>query len=346
MKPVFRASFPNDSPKIAAFLQRVFGTDPDAMITQPDHLFWKYWAERGDWQIPRSYILEQEGVILAHGSLWPSRILTSYQPPLTAAQVIDWAADPASPGAGLALMKHISKLVDVIFALGGSETTRRILPAFGFRPLNEISIFARPLRPIRQIASHQERSWKSAARVARNTWWSLTPLSWRPDRGWSAKRAGAAGISVWPEPRSNISVLGRNPELFRYCSGSGITDSAFHVVERNGDQTGYFHLVFTPGQARIADAWAREQTPAVWKQIYGLAVLRALEQPGVNEISAMAGLEQAKQAFLMCGFRARRKDPLMIYDPQTKLRPSDQLHFQMVDNDSFFRHTGRPEYET
>lgn len=346
MKPVFRAASPSDAPKVAAFLRSVFAASPEAAAFSPDLLHWKFWADREGMEGSRSFVLEQEGAILAHGALWPSTVLTPSGAILPAAQVIDWAADSASPGAGLALMKNISKSVDLIFALGGSESTKRILPIFGFRPLNEIQSFAKPLRPIRQILTHQWTNWKSPLRLARNSWWSVSPPSPQPESGWSSRQVEAEEIGIWPAPREGLAVLRRGAPGFRYCSGSGVLKTTLHLVEYNGAQAGYFYLAFVPGLARIADAWAVNADPAAWKQVYALAIRRARQEPGINEITSIAGIECAQRALAACGFRLRQADSLMLYDPRKKLQAPDPLHFQLIDNDAFFRHSGRPEYET
>ena len=343
MKPVFVASSPEDAPKIAQFLVKAFATAPDDVIARPDLMHWKYWAERADWSGSRSFRLERAGVIVAHGAPWPSFVRTPAGAVLRSAQVLDWAADPSTPGAGLALMKHIApEHVDLIFALGGSDATRRALPAIGFKPFNDIFFFAKPLRPFAQIVSHQFRNWKSPARLIRNFVWSRRLAA--PARGWSSRPVDASNIHAWPESGGGATILVRDAKKFEYFSKCDLVRSRLYSVEREGREAGYFYLVFVPGQARIADAWAID--PEGWTQLYALAIEQALEDPGTNEVTAIAGLEGAQQALEQCGFRRRRVERLMIYDPKKTLDPSARLHFQMIDNDAFFRHSGRPDYET
>jgi hypothetical protein len=342
MKPVFVTSSPEDAPKIAQFLVKAFSAGPDDMIARPDLMHWKYWAHRDDWPGSRSFRLEREGDIVAHGAPWPSFVRTPAGPVLRGAQVLDWAADPSTPGAGLAVMKHIApEHVDLIFALGGSNATRRVLPAIGFKPFNDVSFFAKPLRPLAQIVSHQFRNWKSPARLIRNFAWSRRAIASAP--GWSSRPVDAGEIRAWPEP-GGATVLVRDAKKFEYFSKCDLIRPRLYSVEREGHQAGYFYLVFVPGQARIADAWAID--PVAWTQLYALAIERALDDPGTNEITTIAGLEVAQEALEHSGFRRRRVERLMIYDPKKVLDPSTRLHFQMIDNDAFFRHSGRPDYDT
>lgn len=341
MKPVFVRSAPEDAPKIAQFLVKAFSTGPDDMIARPNLMHWKYWADRADWPGSRSFRLERDGVIVAHGAPWPSSVHTPGGAVLRGAQVLDWAADPSTPGAGLALMKHVApENVDLIFALGGSDATRRALPAIGFKPFNEVVFYAKPLRPFAQIASHQYQNWKSPARLLRNLAWSRrSPIA----PGWSSRAVAANQIRAWPEA-GVANVLGRDANKFDYFSKCDLIRSRLYTIEREGREAGYFYLVFVPGQARIADAWAID--PDGWSQLYALAIECALEDPGTNEITAIAGLESAQVALEQCGFRRRLVERLMIYDPKKMLDPSARLHFQMIDNDAFFRHSGRPDYQT
>jgi len=345
MKPVLVRSSPEDASKIAAFLCQVFHAGPEDAVARPEHMHWKYWAEREDWPGSRSFRLEREGVIVAHGAAWPSEVRPPSGPVLRGAQVIDWAGEPSAPGAGLALMKKIApEYVDLIFALGGSEATRKILPVFGFKPFNEILFFAKPLRPFSQVATHQRRDWRSPARLLRNLGWS-----WRSTRlapGWTSRAVDGGEIRSWPEPGGGVTVLGRDAQRFRYFARCASIRSQLYMVERDGGEAGYFYLVFVPGQARVADAWSTAGDVGSWMQIYALAITRALEDRGTNEITAWAGLESAQGGLAQCGFECRGRERLMIYDPQKALDPSARLHFQMVDNDAFFRHSGRAEYET
>jgi hypothetical protein len=343
MKPVFVQSSPEDAPKIAEFLRKVFHAGAEDAVARPDHMHWKYWEEREDWPGSRSFRLERDGVIVAHGAPWPSTVHIPDGAALRGAQVIDWAAEPSAPGSGLTLMKNIApEHVDLIFALGGSEATRKILPVFGFRPFNELWTFAKPLRPWAQMATHQHQNWKSAARLIRNLGWSLSPAS--PAPGWSSRAVEAGEIRNWPAPRDGTTVLGRDAQRFRYFEKCKMIRAQLYVVDREGREAGYFYLVFVPGQARVADAWSISVEG--WKQVYALAIARALEDRRTNEITTIAGLEDAQRALEQRGFQRRGAERLMIYDPKKTLDAPARLHFQMIDNDAFFRHSGRPEYET
>jgi len=343
MKAVLVQSSPGDAVPIARFLSRIFSAGPNDVVARPDHMHWKYWEPRTDWRGSRSFHLDRDGAIVAHGAPWPVPVHTPDRAEFVGAQVLDWAADPTTPGAGLSLMKHLAPdQLDLIFALGGSEATRKVLPAIGFKSLNNVSLYAKPLRPFAQIATHQYRNWKSPARLLRNLAWSLASPA--PSKDWVSRPVESGEITAWPATQNGVTVLGRGSARFEYFAKCNLIQSRLYSVEHMGRQAGYFYLVFVPGQARIADAWAVDSE--TWKEVYALAIARSSEFPEANEITTIAGLEGAQRALQECGFRCRRTDPLMIFDPKKVLDPSTRLHFQMIDNDTFFRHVGHPEYET
>lgn len=344
MKSPLITSSPADGPRIAQFLETAFHIGPHHPSVQPDHLFWKYWSVREDWEGSRSFLLEREGNILAHGAVWPSWLRTEDET-LRGGKVIDWAAAARPPGAGIALMKALApETLDLIFALGGSEDTRKILPFAGFRPFNEVWSFARPLRATAQAATHQSRDWKLPARWLRNTWWSWK--SARPGPRLTSRPVSPDQIRSWPRPAKAVHVFERTPQAFDYYSRCGLVRSRLFAVDFDGKECGYFYLVFAPGQARVADAWCSLADAGAWGGVYALAIERALEDGHANEITASAGIAVARRALDACGFRITGRDRLMVYDPGSKLEANASIHFQMIDNDVFFRHAGRPEYET
>src|SRR5205823_7501108 len=138
------------------------------------HMRWKYWSPRPDWPGSRGFTARYHGAIVAHAAAWPVRLLVPGKV-VPAVHVIDWAADPEYPGAGVWLMRQIVARVPVAIATGGSEITRRILPVIGFHPHGVLCWFARPVRPLAQALTTSERNWRLPARLVRNTWWRLSP---------------------------------------------------------------------------------------------------------------------------------------------------------------------------
>src|SRR6185437_16021927 len=105
---------------------------------------------------------------------------------LRLAHVIDWAARRSEVGAGVALMKHVGRLTEALYAIGGSADTRKILPQIGFRACGEVTGYVRPLSPLNLWREAGGHSWRIAPRMARSRLWLITAS--RPSlEGWSAR---------------------------------------------------------------------------------------------------------------------------------------------------------------
>src|SRR5438045_1891812 len=109
-------------------------------------MFWKYWTPRRDWVGSRSFVARRGDVIAAHTAVWPVRIRADGRV-IAAVHLIDWAADPSCPGAGIWLLRQMRARSPAMLATGGSSTTRRILPTVGFERHAELHWYARPVRP-------------------------------------------------------------------------------------------------------------------------------------------------------------------------------------------------------
>jgi hypothetical protein len=346
MKAVFRATTLADGPAIAAFLARIFDVSTGEPIVDPHLMEWKYWKERPGWPGSRSYVLERNGSIVAHGAAWPSRIMTGAGVP--AFSLIDWAASADSPGAGVSLMKHMTKIVPVSFLYGGSEIARKMRTAMGFRTCNEAYTMALPLRPIRQILTSSRRNWKTPVRLVRNLFWSR--LKTLEAGGWQVQPIDPVELSQarvpWPAGGRQALQLTRDPELFQYLAACPLTGVAFFLAIRGSEPCGYFCLTFPPGQARIADAWTVSDHLEDWTHTYALAVQQAYQHPGVNEITAAASTDISLRALQKCGFHTRAVDPVQLLDPRGEVPPGIPLQVQLIDGDAAFRNTANPDYLT
>ncbi len=345
IKPSFRPSTPDDRERVANFLQTVFGSNPNEPYLQPAHMQWKYWQARGEWQGSRSYLLEREGQIVAHGAAWPIEILAPGHS-VSAFHFIDWAADPKLPGAGISIMKRMAESADVICVFGGSEAALKMRAAMGFRPRNKIQVMARPLRPFRQSLSHQTKNWKSAARFFRNLRWSVAGGSAAP--GWQAAsvRPNDLPLDVFPAPGPSDFVFEQNAARLSYMADCPTAQSRFYLVTHQGTPAGFFHLMLVPGQARLADAWVKKNTSAEWQQLYRLAVAEALKLQTAYELVSYASNPVVRDALQQAGFHTHHEEPVLIFDPKQRVPEQAQLHLQMVHGDAAFWHRGTPLYLT
>jgi len=336
----FRASTPQDAAPIAALLAAA-GLNPNA---RPEDLSWKYWLERADWPGPRSYVLCDRGEIVAHGNIVPGELAWG-QERARIIHVVDWAAHPRAMGAGVSLMKRLGRLADILLAVGGSSTTRSILPVLGFRPHSSIAACARPLRPLRMLGAGGAGRWKLLPRLARSALWRLQAPAFR-DGSWEARRIGPEHVhelaDLLPRPVRDVGVFGRGEALFQHLLRCPIVGSELYGVARSGCMRGYFLLTFAPRQARLADLWIDSQDPADWRALIQCAVSRALQHPDAAEIIAWAGEPALSQRLLECGFHVRGAQPVML-GVRGGWKPPAALHVQMLDTDAAYLHRGLPD---
>jgi hypothetical protein len=297
------------------------------------HLAWKYWSARPDWPGSRSFTARHEGAIVAHAAAWPARVRVPGQV-VNAAHVIDWAADPAHPGAGIWIMRQIAARVGLMIATGGTEISRRILPVIGFRPHGDLDWFARPVRPLGQALTTPGKPWKRSARLLRNTFWRVWPPLTLP-RGWSARPIAPEEVpqTLWPQPSRATAVMARDAGLYRYFVDSPSARHLLFGLENRGALAGYFCLAFAPHVARVADLWLPSSTVEDWCAAFRTAVVAALREPDVHEVSVWASTELARRALIRAGFRLRDRSTLSLLG-NARVLEGRTLHIQMLDCDA------------
>lgn len=344
MKPIYRAVGPEDLNALGQFLQAMFNAPNDFPALRPAQLAWKVLTPRADFDQPRGWVSERGGEMQAAGVVWPLTILTP-QADVPGLHVIDWAGNPKAAGAGASMMRFLGKMGQVTCAAGGSEDTRKILPLMGMRPVQALTLWALPIRPLRQALTHQYRDWRLPARLARNSW-----IHWNAMGGprWTSSAVPPESLasSLWPRPEPGLAVFKRTPEFFHYLAQCPeATVRLYRATGPNGRE-GYFCLAKVPGLAKLIDAWTPSANAEDWAALYRAAAHQALEFPDVAEVVTLAGIQRARQALQLCGFRPRGDMELNVANATLAAESGLEFHFQMADNDTGFLHTGRPNYLT
>ena len=341
----FRSTSPQDAPEVAAFLRRVFEADPGAPVIAPQHLYWKCWEERSDWPGSRGYVVTDDGVIVAHGTVVPLVCLSGEQR-LRMVHVIDWAADPLSPGSGITLMKQIVKLVDAAIIVGGSETAQKVTPALGFKDRGYVARFVRPLRPLRRIAG-QKPSLRLGAQFARSCAWALQAPRPRV-RGWSADRVAPAGLDrqamFWPRAANGATFFERTADTLAYLLKCPVTTMELWAVSKHGAVCGYFLLAHAPSQVRIADAFVDSADREDWRALIQLAVLQASQNADAAEVVSFGSDPTMCRALLDSGFHDRGKFAMRLLSSKGVQLRDWPIRFQMIDSDAAYLHQNREAY--
>ncbi len=333
MKSIFRETTAEDCPRLTEFLANCFHTTVDAPSFNPALMAWKYWDVREDWTEPRSYVLEHEGRIVAHAGLCP--IVFQGAPPIRGVHMIDWAGAKDSPGAGLLIVQKLAAKFDFIFAIGGSEMTRKVLPAAGFVETGKAWTAARPLRPVRQILTHQHKNWKLPARLARNLAWSKSPATGVPS-GWNA-------IPIAP---ADIIATGRPTEFFQYVLRCPAVRFSLYGIANESGLEGHFLIGVVRGQARLAGVWLRESSPVNWRIGYTLARRTVLGMSDAFEIAARGAKGPSATAAAESGLRLIHTAPVYLLNKKSNFAFPSNFQFQFSDDDEAFLDTGSAAYYT
>jgi hypothetical protein len=346
MKSSLRPTSVHDLGALTEFLSRAFHTSPSAPFLNPGLMAWKYWDRRDDWSAPRSYVLEREGAIVAHAGIWPI-IFGSGSDAVRGIQMIDWASSKDSPGGGLALVQKLAAMFDFIYSIGGSEMTRKVLPAFGFSVHAQEWRGVRPLRPLRQTLTHQARDWKLVPRLLRNLTWAM-PRAGSPKGGWSAVQIPPQDISS--ELDRSLIFGSRRAAFFEYLLGCPTARFGLYGIAAGSASTtnraelGHFAIGVVRGQARVAGVWLREPTQESWAAAYMLAQQTALRLKGVYEIVAAGTNDASRKGAEQAGFRIMQGPPVYVLDKKKKLPVSPEMQFQLCDDDAAFLDTGAVSY--
>jgi hypothetical protein len=331
----FRPTTQCDAAALSAFLGRMFQPPAGSPLLAEKHMRWKYWSARPDWSEPRSFTARHDGSIVAHAAAWPVRVRVPGQV-VPAVHVIDWAADPEYPGAGIWLLRQIGANVRLMIATGGTEISKRIIPAIGFRPYGELYRFARPVRPLGQALTTAERNWKLPARLLRNTFWSMSPPLSLP-RGWSAPPLAPEEVPerLWPQPSPATAVTARSTGFYRYFVDSPSARHVLFGLEKGRELVGYFCLVFAPHVACVVDLWLTSTKVEDWCAGFRTAAVLAARDKDVNEVSAWASTALGKEALCRAGFRLRERSPVSLFG-DARILEGRKLHVQMLDSDAAF----------
>jgi hypothetical protein len=113
---------------------------------------------------------------------------------------------------------------DPLLTIGGSDDARRLIPQVKwFRPLPELRLYARPVRPSQQAAVLSRATWRTPARFLRNLRCRiLAPLP--AVDGWSCQPVTHFD-SAWT-PRGPFTPLRREPGWLNYllqCPAAAMT---------------------------------------------------------------------------------------------------------------------------
>jgi hypothetical protein len=331
-------TLPAEQKALVQFLISVFDTNLDAPFLDLKLMWWKYFEHCADWNGPRSIVLKQGEQIVAHGGIFPVTFLTGGRE-VAGIHLIDWAASPSVPGAGVLLLRKVASLTDVILAVGGSTDTRQVMPKIGFKCREDLQVYARVIHPWAQFRACPSKGWKAPIRLARNVLWSWAPRPSIPEE-WSAVQIPQFDESVLPILRGRatreFTPCKRSVEMLNYMlSCPGASFSAFLLMKAK-ELRGYFILSWVGRQCRVADLLVDSNAPADWRNAFAVATRIAAANLETCEIEAVSSIPLVSDAISQNGFHLRERLPIFICDPKGLLADAPPLHINLLDGEGSY----------
>lgn len=319
---------------IVTLLQESLRLPPDHPSLNRSYLGWKYYEPGPARPGSRSFALEENGSIVAHAAIWPVQ-LRLQNGLRSGISFGDWAASEGQPGAGLLLLQKLLKLESFVLVTGGADITRRILPRMGFQHWADREVYAKVLRPLKQLITRGHHAgWKEPARVARNFWWSLAGSS--PTGRWTAEES-APDEQVLPFVAEQPGSL-HNGEFLRFVLRCPIAKFRYFLLRKNGLPQGYAVLGVIRGQGRIADLRIASKKQEDWNAVIGILLKQFAKDAGVCEVMSLGSAPALNAALLANGFRVRDRQPLVIFDPQGEIAQEPVPYLGMLEDDASFLH--------
>ncbi|MFY9907695.1 MAG: hypothetical protein WBX02_02210 [Terriglobales bacterium] len=335
MTAAIRATEPKDLAALAQFLIRIYSFDPSDHHADIDLLEWKYLRSQPEGEGNRSYLLEKNGQVIAHCGICPVTFHLPNATTVNSVTMMDWAADPSVPGAGIRLFRHLMAMTPASFVIGGAPSTRLIVPRLGFQLVEAAPTYSAWLRPWREFRT-RPLTGKSTLRL-------LHGLA-HPGRShrWKAAEWNFVPTSQFDD--SVVPLLARSKRTWTFCqrtlSGLNHLLQCPHpkmqgfLLKRSADLVGYFVIGRADWEARLLDLVVDSEDAQDWSLACALVTEAAKLNPEVGRIRALAALPILRQALQSNGYWYQYQEPIMLHDPSHLLDSAFPVSFQFLDGDS------------
>ena len=330
-------SSPADRDSITSLMREALGISANESAIDPNFQHWKYWEPHPLIDGSRSHTLKDDRAIVAHGCVWPIQLCTP-SGTFKAFHLIDWAAKRDTPGAGMQVLRQCCREMAAVFSIGGSAMTRKILPAFGFKPYNHMTFLRRPLRPFQPALRESPADWKMPARVVRNLSWYYYPSRTLPE-GWrlSPVEPGQIPEALWPTTSAGEAVSQRSSRLLSHVvTCPVIRRSTCGLLSKGANPTtAYVLLVQVGDQVRLADygpAGLDEETSRILG--LGAQALALSVFPDATAVIAATSEPPTRSGFLKSGFRLSRDESIKVLKLDKSLSSIERFRLTLLDWDA------------
>lgn len=340
MSTVFETTTREQLPEVRRFLLEGFGRTPASLFERPGYLEWKYYEERPDWRGARSFVLRQNGTIIAHCSICPIALVTP-SGRLTAQHSIDWTS--TVPAGGVMIWRSMYAQSDVFFGMNGSPATQRVLAGLkNFRKIGQQDYCLRVVRPLLfSWGRARTGGWREFLRAGRNLGrlfesWAPVPAGWQltPVDKFGAEvdqLAQAASFQTFIAPERSAALLNY---LLRCPIGQM---RGWLLRDGAGKVLGWALVNLLGAEARIGDLWLNSEAPDDWAALVALVARTvAREAPGIGAVAMTAVAPFLKEAAARNNLRVVSSGPVSLHDPRQLLASGLPVNVQAVDGDQAY----------
>jgi hypothetical protein len=324
----------SDLPRLSRFLRETFRAPPQVTFAAVETLSWKYLRSDPYWGGGLSYVLERNGTLAAHAGVCPAVFRGPHGERVRCGTIIDWAADRATPGAGLVVHHELLRLADVMFLIGGTRTTWAITSRIGFQRRLEARVYARWVRPFREFRLRR-KSLRAALRL-------MHAVAHPP----TTRLASTGGWAIAPVSQFDAAV---QPVLASTAGGHGVAERTVaqlnhrlacpaiptrgYLLRRLGKTDGYAIAAVGSWETKILDIRLSSNDPEDWAAAYALLTDTLRQEPSVCRISALASVPLLQRALESNGYWMSRVEPVSFYDPRRLMEALLPVDVQFFESD-------------
>jgi hypothetical protein len=339
MTGVIRATEFKDLPALTEFLVRVYRFDPSDYHADPELLQWKYLDGMPGREGNRSYLLEKDGQIVAHCGVCPVTFHLPDGTLVNSVTMMDWAADPSAPGAGVRLFRKLMEIAPASFVIGGAPATRQILPRIGFRNAGEVLTYSAWLRPWREFRTRQPNhsSYQRSALRLLHGLAHAAPNRRQASAGWNFAPVSQFDDSLLPVLNSttrNWTFCRRTLADLNHLMKCPHLEMRGFLLKRRSQFMGYFIIGRAAWEARLFDLVVNSEDANDWNLACATVTQAAQLDPEICRIRALASFPILTRALEWNGYWRQYKEPVAIHDPTNALRRAFPIAFQLMDGDS------------
>jgi hypothetical protein len=334
----FRATEACDLPQLAKFLVRVYGFGPMDFHFDPTLLRWKYLYPRNSWHGDRSYLIEKDRTIIAHAGVCPVSFRLPNGQVVRSLTIMDWAADPAVPLAGVTLFRKLMVMAPTSFVIGGAAVTRKILPRIGFRLAGEVPTYAAWSRPWREFRS-REFTGRSAARLLHGLTHPVRKTGLAD--GWECLPVGEFDDSLRPllmAAKRSWTLCQRTVADLNYLLKCPHLEVRGFLLRWEDRLIGYFVMARSRAgekwEGRVLDFSVDSDDVNDWEHACSAVTNAAWLDHEICRIRVLSTVPLLSRALERNGYWRQYKEPIMIHDAANALERAFPIYFQLFDGDS------------